>query len=296
MSSGSCLSWDKCKSLPVMQSQALEARKVCLRHCLTRHTALTFSQGWGLSHCRYPWNSYFVWLPPSSSQDHPCRGTYFNNLDTTPVSAFRAFIWQHHITACFSGAQYLSWVLNAKQRSQLLRTAKAWQGPTKTRLYLSLTNHLWIQEHHCWPLPRGPPAKRLKMGSILPMAPPSLASTMPTWQNPFLYFCLVVSPSQPSTSRETLTTARWLSDLWQPYLMLLAHAKNFISSDTRRSNICLCWLGHWAFSIYLLCVCSRCKMECFKLCPDLSPVLKMTTLSTLAFSASFSHPLQTSAK
>ena len=39
--------------------------------------------------------------------------------------------------------------------------------------------HLCTQEHHCCPVPRGPPAKTLKMGSILPSAPPPLSSTMP---------------------------------------------------------------------------------------------------------------------
>lgn len=39
--------------------------------------------------------------------------------------------------------------------------------------------NLCIQEHHCWPFPKGPPAKMLKMGSILAIAPPSFASTMP---------------------------------------------------------------------------------------------------------------------
>ncbi len=41
------------------------------------------------------------------------------------------------------------------------------------------TSNLCIQEHHCWPFPKGPPAKMLKMGSILAIAPPSFASTMP---------------------------------------------------------------------------------------------------------------------
>ena len=39
--------------------------------------------------------------------------------------------------------------------------------------------HLWIQDIHCCPLPRGPPAKIWKTGVILAIAPPSLASTMP---------------------------------------------------------------------------------------------------------------------
>ena len=39
--------------------------------------------------------------------------------------------------------------------------------------------YLWIQDIHCCPLPRGPPAKIWKTGVILAIAPPSLASTMP---------------------------------------------------------------------------------------------------------------------
>jgi hypothetical protein len=53
-----------------------------------------------------------------------------------------------------------------------LSSAAVWPGAAQPP-------HLWIQLHHCRPLPSGPPANMEKTGIMRPSAPPSLASTMP---------------------------------------------------------------------------------------------------------------------
>lgn len=75
---------------------------------------------------------------------------------------------------------------------QASRTAKQTTedaGKENFKVYgtdVKLVAHLCIQEHHCRPLPRGPPAKMLNTGSILPSAPPSRASTIPAHSGPLL--------------------------------------------------------------------------------------------------------------
>lgn len=60
-----------------------------------------------------------------------------------------------------------------------MREARSRHWKSSKTCQLSQAADLCIQEHHCWPVPKGPPANTLKMGSILAKAPPSLAKTMP---------------------------------------------------------------------------------------------------------------------